>query len=35
MHPPLDLARFYAAPYHKDAGTEVVERLSAILADPA
>ena len=35
FHPPLDLARFYAAPYHKDAGTEVVERLSAILADPA
>jgi len=35
MHPPLDLAHFYAAPYHKDAGTEVVERLSAILVDPA
>lgn len=35
LHPPLDLAKFYAAPYHKDAGTEVVERLSAILADPA
>jgi len=35
IHPPLDLARFYAAPYHKDAGAEVVERLSAILADPA
>jgi len=35
FHPPLDLARFYAAPYHKDAGTEVVERLSAILADSA
>jgi len=35
MHPPLDLARFYAAPYHKDAGAEVVERLSGILADPA
>jgi 1-acyl-sn-glycerol-3-phosphate acyltransferase len=35
LHPPLDLAKFYAAPYHKDAGTEVVERLSAILVDPA
>jgi 1-acyl-sn-glycerol-3-phosphate acyltransferase len=34
LHPPLDLARFYAAPYHKDAGAEIVERLSAILADP-
>lgn len=33
LHPPLDLAKFYAAPYHKDAGAEVVERLSAILAD--
>ena len=33
LHPPLDLAEFYAAPYHKDAGTEVVERLSAILGD--
>ena len=35
LHPPLDLAKFYAAPYHKDAGTEVVERLSAILVDSA
>ncbi len=34
LHPPLDLARFYAAPYHKDAGAEIVKRLSAILADP-
>lgn len=34
LHPPLDLAKFYAAPYHKDAGAEIVERLSAILADP-
>jgi 1-acyl-sn-glycerol-3-phosphate acyltransferase len=34
LHPPLDLAEFYAAPYHKDAGAEVVERLSAILSDP-
>ena len=34
LHPPLDLAKFYAAPYHKDAGAEVVEGLSSILADP-
>ena len=34
LHPPLDLAAFYAAPYHKDAGAEVVERLSKVLADP-
>ncbi|HEX7527769.1 MAG TPA: lysophospholipid acyltransferase family protein [Thermoanaerobaculia bacterium] len=34
LHPPLDLAKFYAAPYHKDGGAEIVERLSAILADP-
>jgi 1-acyl-sn-glycerol-3-phosphate acyltransferase len=34
LHPPLDLAKFYAAPYHKDAGAEIVERLSAILSDP-
>ena len=34
LHPPLDLERFYAAPYHKDAGADVVERLSSILADP-
>jgi 1-acyl-sn-glycerol-3-phosphate acyltransferase len=35
VHPPLDLDAFYAAPYDKDAGAGVVERLSAILADPA
>jgi 1-acyl-sn-glycerol-3-phosphate acyltransferase len=34
LHPPMDLDAFYAAPYHKDAGAEVVERLSSILADP-
>jgi 1-acyl-sn-glycerol-3-phosphate acyltransferase len=34
LHPPLDLAKFYAAPYHKDAGAEIVERLSKVLADP-
>jgi 1-acyl-sn-glycerol-3-phosphate acyltransferase len=35
LHPPLDLATFYAAPYEKTAGSEIVDRLSAILADPA
>jgi 1-acyl-sn-glycerol-3-phosphate acyltransferase len=35
LHPPLDLDAFYAAPYHKDSGAEVVEELSKILADPA
>lgn len=33
LHPPLDLARFYAAPYDRDAGKGVVDRLSEILAD--
>lgn len=33
LHQPLDLAEFYAAPYEKEAGHEVVDRLSAILAD--
>ncbi len=33
MHAPLDLAQFYAAPYDKEAGHAIVERLSAILAD--
>jgi hypothetical protein len=31
----MDLDAFYAAPYDRDAGAAVVERLSAILADPA
>lgn len=34
LHPPLDLAAFYAAPYHKDAGAEVVDEISTFLADP-
>ena len=33
LHPPLDLAGFYAAPYDRDAGKDVVDRLSSILAD--
>jgi 1-acyl-sn-glycerol-3-phosphate acyltransferase len=35
LHPPMELDAFYAAPYEKDAGAEVVERLSAVLSDPA
>lgn len=35
LHPPMDLDAFYAAPYHRDAGAAVVERLSAIISDPA
>jgi 1-acyl-sn-glycerol-3-phosphate acyltransferase len=35
LHPPMDLDAFYAAPYDRDAGAAVVERLSGILADPA
>jgi 1-acyl-sn-glycerol-3-phosphate acyltransferase len=35
LHPPMDLDAFYAAPYHKETGAEVVERLSKILADPS
>ena len=33
MHAPLDLAQFYAAPYDREAGHAIVERLSAILGD--
>jgi 1-acyl-sn-glycerol-3-phosphate acyltransferase len=33
LHPPLDLARFYAAPYDREAGKDVVKRLAAILSD--
>jgi len=35
LHPPMDLDAFYAAPYDKERGAEVVERLSAIIGDPA
>lgn len=35
LHPPMDLDAFYAAPYDKEAGADVVARLSEILADPA
>jgi 1-acyl-sn-glycerol-3-phosphate acyltransferase len=35
LQEPLDLDAFYAQPYAKEAGREVVARLSEILADPA
>ena len=35
IHPPLDLDDFYSRPYDKEAGSEVVERLGALLGDPA
>ncbi len=35
LHPPMDLDAFYAAPYDRHAGAEVVARLSGILADPS
>jgi 1-acyl-sn-glycerol-3-phosphate acyltransferase len=34
IHPPLDLAAFYAAPYHKETGREVVAQLGALINDP-
>ncbi len=35
LHPPMDLDDFYASPYEKAAGADVVARLSALIADPA
>jgi len=35
LHPPLDLAAFYDAPYDKESGAAVVRKLAEILADPA
>ncbi|HTS02695.1 MAG TPA: hypothetical protein VMN04_09240, partial [Thermoanaerobaculia bacterium] len=35
LHPPMDLDAFYASPYDKEGGAEVVARLSSIIADPA
>jgi len=35
LHPPLDLAAFYAAPYRKETGAEIVAKLTEILAEPA
>jgi 1-acyl-sn-glycerol-3-phosphate acyltransferase len=34
IFPPMDLAAFYKAPYHKESGRLVVEELSALLRDP-
>ena len=34
LHPPLDLAAFYDAPYTPASGEEVVGRLSELLGDP-
>ena len=34
LHPPLDLAAFYDAPYTPASGEEVVRRLSDLLGDP-
>jgi 1-acyl-sn-glycerol-3-phosphate acyltransferase len=35
LHPAMDLAAFYAAPYDRESGAAVVEQLAAIIADPA
>ena len=35
LHPPLDLAAFYAAPYTKESGAAVLERLGALINDRA
>jgi 1-acyl-sn-glycerol-3-phosphate acyltransferase len=34
LHPPLDLAAFYSAPFAKEEGRAVVDRLTEILKDP-
>jgi 1-acyl-sn-glycerol-3-phosphate acyltransferase len=34
IHPPMDLKGFYAAPYQKEAGRELVTRLGALINDP-
>jgi 1-acyl-sn-glycerol-3-phosphate acyltransferase len=34
IHPPLDLAAFYAAPYRKDDGARVLQTLEALIGDP-
>ena len=31
LHPPMDLEAFYAAPYERDAGAEVLARLEALI----
>jgi 1-acyl-sn-glycerol-3-phosphate acyltransferase len=34
IHPPLDLADFYAGPYRKEAGARVLAQLEAVIQDP-
>ncbi len=34
LHPPLDLKAFYDAPFDREAGDEVLRRLSALIEDP-
>jgi 1-acyl-sn-glycerol-3-phosphate acyltransferase len=33
IHPPLDLAAFYAAPYNKEAGTRLLRHLEDVIGD--
>lgn len=35
IHPPLDLDAFYAAPFTRDSGREVLDMLGSLLVDPA
>ena len=35
IHRPLELDSFYAEPYRKDRGAEVLEALEAMIGDPA
>jgi 1-acyl-sn-glycerol-3-phosphate acyltransferase len=35
IHPPLDLAEFYAGPYRKEEGTRVMAAIEAAIQDPA
>lgn len=35
LMPPLELQEFYAAPYSREAGQELVQRLTSLLAEPA
>lgn len=33
LHPPMDLAGFYAAPFERSAGDDVLRRLEALIGD--
>jgi 1-acyl-sn-glycerol-3-phosphate acyltransferase len=35
LHPPLELDAFYAAPYHKETGREIVATLTELLSEPS